>query len=440
MNTSASAIGAAGAVLLPIAGAQLPEVPHSDSVGETNEAYFRDRWYERDERSKGIPALMKNGLIDDLDLFDEDYIKRHPYYQDFLAPFGFRWFAGVRVAFGDDAWCLSIQRTIAQGPFSGSEKQKLLRLSQTLSASAALAKAVGFVTSRTTLDTLEASGSAALLINRQGEVFQINRSAERMLQREIRVVNRRLVAQDARSTAAFDRALHDLIWRRSDAASSPPVVLNRAGQYPLLAFLVKPSAAAANALADCKAIAVLVEVGSRNRVPEGTLRAVFNLTDAEARLAARLGSGQALEDIAVDLGLTKETVRSQLKTIFAKTNTHRQGDLVSCSARWELGQSDFRVIGLETFASSHNAHPDVALLVGGANRARHRVFFRTALPRRAETRPSPRASDWAYDRFWGQIPNGGTARTWPRIPLGHPCQSVDTVVSLESVRERRQKA
>lgn len=329
MNTAASVTGAAGAVLLPITGAQIPEVPYSDRTGEANEAYFRDRWYERDERSKGIPLLMKNGLIDDLDIFNEGYIKRHPYYQDFLAPFGLQWFAGVRIAVGDDAWCLSIQRTFAQGLFSRPEKQRLLRLSQTLSASAALAKAIGFAAAGATLDALEASGSAALLINRQGEVFQMNRSAAQMLTREIRVVNRRLVARDARSTAAFDRALHDLIWRRSDAALSRPVVLNRARQYPLLAYLVKPSVVAANALADCKAIAVLVEVGSRNRVLEGTLRAVFNLTDAEARLAARLGSGQALEDIAIEFGLTKETVRSQLKTIFAKTNTHRQGDLVS---------------------------------------------------------------------------------------------------------------
>jgi DNA-binding CsgD family transcriptional regulator len=338
MNTAAFVTGAAGAVLLPITGAQIPEVPCSDRTGEANEAYFRDRWYEQDERSKGIPLLVKNGLVDDLDLFNERYINRHPYYQDFLTPFGFRWFVGVRVAFGDDVWCLSIQRTITQGPFSGSQKKKLLRLSQTLSASAALAKAIGFAASGATLDALEASGSAALLIDRQGDVFQMNPSAELMLKGEVRVVNRRLVAQDARSTAAFDRALHDLIWRRSDAALSPPVVLNRAGQYPLLAYLVKPSAWAANTLADCKAIAILVEVGARTRLPEKTLRSVFDLTDAEARLAVRLGSGQALEDIANELGLTKETVRSHLKSIFSKTSTHRQGDLVSLLSPLGIGR------------------------------------------------------------------------------------------------------
>jgi DNA-binding CsgD family transcriptional regulator len=324
-------------VLLPVTGAQIPEVPYSDRTEEANEAYFRERWYEQDERSKGIPLLMKNGLVDDLDLFNERHIKRHPFYQDFLTPFGFRWFVGVRVAAGEDAWCLSIQRTIDQGPFAGSQKQKLLRLSQTLSASAALAKAIGFAAAGATLDALEASGSAALLIDRQGEVFRMNRSAELMLKNEVRVVNRRLVAQDARSTAAFDRALHDLIWRRSDAALSSPIVLNRVGQYPLLAYLVKPSALAANALADCKAIAILVEVGSRSRVPERTLRSVFDLTDAEARLAVRLVNGQALEDIANELGLTKETVRSHLKSVFSKTNTHRQGELVSLLSPLGIG-------------------------------------------------------------------------------------------------------
>jgi DNA-binding CsgD family transcriptional regulator len=106
-------------------------------------------------------------------------------------------------------------------------------------------------------------------------------------------------------------------------------VLNRLGQYPLLVFLIKPSALAANVLGDCKAIAILVDVGSRMRIPEATLRVAFGLTEAEARIAARLGTGRALEQIAVELGLSKETVRGQLKAIFVKTNTHRQGELVS---------------------------------------------------------------------------------------------------------------
>lgn len=329
MNIAASASGAAAAVLLPVTGAQIPDVPCSDRAEEATEVYFQGRWYEQDQRSIGLPVLLKNGVADDLDIFNEDYINRHPYYQDFLRPFGFKWFAGIRIGFGEDIWCLSIQRTIEQGPFDRAAKRKLFRLSETLSASAALAKALDFASAGATLEALEASGSAALLINRQGEVFRMNRSAEEMLGGEIQVVKRRLTARDPRSTAAFDRALYDLIWRRSNAALSPPVVLNRRGQHPLLVFLTKPSALTANVLGDCSAIAILVDISSNMRVPETTIRLAFGLTEAEARLAARLSAGQALEQIAAELALSKETVRVQLKAIFAKTNTHRQGELIS---------------------------------------------------------------------------------------------------------------
>jgi len=318
----------AGAILLPVTGARIPDTPMSDRLREVTETYFRHRWHERDERFKGMSLMMKRGVIDDLDFFDVNYINRHPYYQEFLAPFGLRWFAGVRIAFGGDVWCLSIQRTIAQGPFSLSEKQKLQQLSDRLTAGAVLAKAVGLTSAAATLETLDRSGSAALLINGLGEVFQMNGAAERVLNGEIRIVNRRLTARDRKATDRFDRALHQLIWDRSDAALSSPVAL-RDGPYPLLAYLIKPSAFASNIFADCKAIAILVEVGARTRIPETTLRIAFQLTTAEARLASRLGAGHAIEDIANEVGLAQSTLRSQLKAVFAKTDTHRQSDLVA---------------------------------------------------------------------------------------------------------------
>jgi DNA-binding CsgD family transcriptional regulator/PAS domain-containing protein len=63
------------------------------------------------------------------------------------------------------------------------------------------------------------------------------------------------------------------------------------------------------------------------------LRDAFGLTQAEARLAARLASGMSLEDAALGLGVTKETARSQLKQVFAKTDMHRQPELVVLLAR-----------------------------------------------------------------------------------------------------------
>jgi DNA-binding CsgD family transcriptional regulator len=253
-----------------------------------------------------------------------------------------RWFAGVRVAFDEEVWCLSIQRKAETGPFSESEKHKLVRLAQTLPASAALGKALGFAASATVLQALEAGGSAALLINRQGEVFQMNRLAERMLEYDPRVINRRLTSKDSSATTAFDRTLHELLWRRSGPALSPAVVLPRQGRRPLLAYPTRIPVVAANAFADAKAVVILIDLSSCKRVSEETLRMAFQLTEAESRVAARLGTGQSVDDVAAELKLTKETIRGQLKAVFAKTQTHRQGELVALLNNL-LGRSERRV-------------------------------------------------------------------------------------------------
>lgn len=59
------------------------------------------------------------------------------------------------------------------------------------------------------------------------------------------------------------------------------------------------------------------------------VQSVFNLTDAEADLAIVLCAGKTLDDIAVDRGTSINTVKSQMKSIYYKTGTNRQTELVS---------------------------------------------------------------------------------------------------------------
>jgi DNA-binding CsgD family transcriptional regulator len=56
---------------------------------------------------------------------------------------------------------------------------------------------------------------------------------------------------------------------------------------------------------------------------------LFGLTDAEARLADMLARGVELRAAASKLDITYGTARARLAEIFQKTNTHRQGELVS---------------------------------------------------------------------------------------------------------------
>jgi len=58
------------------------------------------------------------------------------------------------------------------------------------------------------------------------------------------------------------------------------------------------------------------------------LKALYPLTDAEARLTCGLLDGECLEDYAARAAITMNTVKTHLKAVFAKTETRRQAELV----------------------------------------------------------------------------------------------------------------
>lgn len=58
------------------------------------------------------------------------------------------------------------------------------------------------------------------------------------------------------------------------------------------------------------------------------IRRLFDFTKAEAELALLLASGKTLDEAADELGIRKNTVRAQLRSIFSKTGVTRQTSLV----------------------------------------------------------------------------------------------------------------
>jgi hypothetical protein len=174
-----------GAIFFPITGGLDFETPRTKTMDDSFDAYFRQGWYQRDERYKGAATLMAKGVVDDLDILTAEAIARHPYYQDFLASFRLKWFAGLKVAVGHEVWCISLQRRSDQDPFSPLEKQRLACLAQSVSCSAGLAQALGSAALEGALGAFEATSKAVALVNAYGQVVRMNAAAERLLRGEV---------------------------------------------------------------------------------------------------------------------------------------------------------------------------------------------------------------------------------------------------------------
>jgi DNA-binding CsgD family transcriptional regulator len=79
----------------------------------------------------------------------------------------------------------------------------------------------------------------------------------------------------------------------------------------------------------CFAVLVLTPM-TRPQAPSVELvQSLFDLTPAEARVARSLASGRTPKDIAIEGGVSPETVHTQLGRVLAKTGCKRQADVVA---------------------------------------------------------------------------------------------------------------
>lgn len=332
MDVVATATESFGAMLFDATGPS-PRVPRSREMGPSFEAYVRDGWIDRDDRYTLVPLIKRRGVVCDLDVLSSEEIDRRPYYQEFLAPFRLRWFAGVKVAAGDDLCILSIQRTIQQGPFSPSELQSLADLSKPLGSAAALAKMLSFARAEGALDAFSKSGTPAVMLDRNAAIIMANEPAERMFGQDLLVTGRQLACIDREATNTLRRALHALLRHPNPPAMLSPIPLPRLQGRPLLAYPSRLQTSATNAFTPCQVVVVFIDPDIYPQPPEIALQNCFGLTPAEARLARLVSSGEELRTVADQLGVTYETARTQLKTVFAKTDTHRQAELGALLAR-----------------------------------------------------------------------------------------------------------
>lgn len=96
----------------------------------------------------------------------------------------------------------------------------------------------------------------------------------------------------------------------------------------LLNLLVRSASVQTICTGNLSSAILYANAGAAAHVSEPLLRKVFNFSISEAKVAASLTSGRNVSNTARHLNFTESTVRSYVKSIFAKAGVHRQADLV----------------------------------------------------------------------------------------------------------------
>lgn len=185
-----------------------------------------------------------------------------------------------------------------------------------------------------TTEMLDRNPAAIVLLDKQQRIVYCNRAAER-LRGVVDGINlcadgvalvrkadhdrlQLLIAQALAITATHDVRADGAMQAQRPSGKRPYCILVApvSKRYPALSALHP-------------AVCVLIADPEEHRLLDRhRLRAMFELTDAEARLAVLLAAGEDLQTAAVQLSIGYGTARVRLSEIFRKTDTHRQGELI----------------------------------------------------------------------------------------------------------------
>ena len=335
MEQISACVGATGAALLQ-SDIRTPDIPRTAGVDEVINSYFAHGWHTQDVRAvRGVPLLVSGKkVVSDQDIVTTEEIRQSVFFNELLMPHGFKWWAVVGFWAGTALWGLALQRSAREGPFEASDKRTLAQFSSYLTATATLSKAVGRAVILGATNTLQLIKEPALVLDRQGFVIDMNQDAAQVFDNEIRVANRRLVFRDQRAMSSLNRLL-DQLRTTPDTGALPVahIVVQRLTKRPLLIRVLPVDGAARTPFLGARALLVCSDLSRKSGQQPSVLSEAFGLSPAEAKLASLVAAGISPEQAAEALGIARETARNQLKSVFAKTATHRQGELVALLSR-----------------------------------------------------------------------------------------------------------
>lgn len=257
------------------------------------------------------------------------------FYNDLLLPYGIPHGAFGMVERGPARVAnISIYRGSHAGPFAESDLELIRFLRPHIKRAyrihtdlgATRAERIGL---HAVLDSL---CHGVILLGVQGVVVTMNRAAEAILRTNggLRVHGGKLCAASPSESDRLQKLIGEAL-RTADNSGQEAGGAISISRYDLLALQVMVSPIRGMNLEELAPVKVVVFVhdpAQRIRPANQTLRALFGLTPAESRLALLLADGRALAEAAEIVGVSRSTVKSQLASIYSKTGTRRQVQLV----------------------------------------------------------------------------------------------------------------
>ena len=335
LSAVSQSVGAIGTCMVPIGAGTVMRSITSESLAEANVAYQETWWRMDTPTARLVSRGVRPGSVGtDRVVMEEAEIRRDPFYQEFLAAHGIGQSLAAVASLGSGRLLsIAAQRSLKKGLYERDEVETMAVLSPHIGR--AISIATSLVEARRVAgdlaNAIERLAWGVVLLDTKGNVRHVNAVAETLMGDGLSVSHRRVRAASRDDDTALQTAIKAALPDTRIVPSNGVMVRRPSGRPPFFVEVapVRPRLDALEIMT-FGAGGVMLLIRSSASAPKDVvhhLRAM-GLTPAEARLAEIIGRGHTLRAVAEMSGITYETARAHLRSVFAKLSIRRQADLV----------------------------------------------------------------------------------------------------------------
>ncbi|WP_269931624.1 helix-turn-helix transcriptional regulator [Aminobacter sp. HY435] len=301
----------------------------SKSISAYLDEFMQDGWLAINTRTTRAAALAHPGFLTDHDLYSDEELEKEQIYREFLRPRGMGWVAGTLVPLpSGDVLAFSLERQTWRGPFERHYVEALDRLRPHIARAAMVSARLGLERARAGAAALEALGLPAAVLSGRGQLLACNDLMHGLIPTVVLDGATRVQLVERRADCMLENALDGMAGgvRRGIVQSFPIAGADEKTQS--VAHLLPVRGSVNDLFSRMHSILVIMPMPGASAPPTSVLQSLFDLTPSEARIAAALVAGRSIDAIGKDFGISRETVRTHLRAIFAKSGVSKQSSLV----------------------------------------------------------------------------------------------------------------
>lgn len=299
--------------------------------GDSVEEYL-ERFLHREPRSLFLKSAKTGDLVTDLQITTASSMKKSEYYSDFLVRQGMQHvIAAAPLQTETRAAYLGIHFPLRMGAPStevlNDAKRMQVHLNRAIRAQLSIID--GNLLQSLYTEVFNNMSTGVIVLGKNGLVLTENNTATEYLRRSnfIRIKDGKLVAAPPNKAEAVTTIVSKVA--NQDSEPSGAVLLTDCDGKSM-ALTVTKTSESFRQTTGATAYVFLNSLESNNSIfGVEQIKNLFSLTIAEARAAMLLAGGASIREAASIAGVTYETMRSTIKSVFAKCKVKRQSQLVA---------------------------------------------------------------------------------------------------------------